>query len=95
MDRETRRKKLVRVMLATFAVIAVGAAASGVGLGLAEQNASWGFAGAGIFCAGAFVLDLIVLAVRGHLRTTGRLYRQAARNMNRPVTLRKRHPDSN
>lgn len=82
MDSESfrQRKRAVYRLMALEAVgIAAGATIVGVALGLSEYSVGWGFAGALIFLGLAMIISLAVLAFRGQLRHTGRLYGKAFR----------------
>ena len=74
-----RKRAFYRLMALEAVGIAAGAAIVGVVLGLSEDSAAWGFAGAFIFLGFAMIASLAVLAFRGQLRNTGRLYGKAVR----------------
>jgi ABC-type Fe3+ transport system permease subunit len=93
---ERRRKVILRKMWLTAAVMAVATSATGLGVGLVEGSAGWGFAGAMLFCAFAFVASFVGIGVVGGRKGLGqveRLYGKAARRttLGRLVTKR---PDS-
>lgn len=81
-DSETlrqRKRAIYRIMALEIVGIASGAAIVGVTLGLSENSVGWGFAGAFVFLGLTMIISLAVLAFRGQLRNTSRLYGKAAR----------------
>ena len=74
-----RKRAVYRFMALEVVGITAGAVIVGVALGLSEDSVGWGFAGAFIFLGFAMIASLFVLAFRGQLRNTGRLYSKAVR----------------
>lgn len=74
-----RKKTLYRIMAIEILSMGVGATVVGLAVGLSENSAGWGFAAAFIFLGFCIIGSLAVLAYRGQLRNTGRLYGKALR----------------